>query len=255
MTLLINTSRYISYLLVLSCLFAAGKVAAADNVNLRLSVGNSFQTRNDVQVPNTDLGTRFSLGNIVGEGPLTAARLEVRWAINERHGVRVLLAPLSYTKSVILPEPVLFEGGSFSQDQATDATYKFNSWRVGYFYSLVRKSAVNLRVGATLKVRDAEIRLAQGDTVSAKPNLGLVPLLYVAGTYQLNNKWTFGADLDGLAGGPGRAIDAGVSLDYSIAKRWTLGAELRILDGGAEVDEVYNFARFNSASVAISTRF
>ena len=33
--------------------------AADQTVNLRLSAGNSWQARNDVQIPNTDLGTRF----------------------------------------------------------------------------------------------------------------------------------------------------------------------------------------------------
>ena len=53
----------------------------------------------------------------------------------------------------------------------------------------------------------------------------------------------------------GRAIDAGITLDYSLTDRWRLGADLRILDGGADVEEVFNFARFNSAALAISTRF
>ncbi|NND93215.1 MAG: hypothetical protein HKN42_20345, partial [Granulosicoccus sp.] len=113
----------------------------------------------------------------------------------------------------------------------------------------------SVRIGATLKVRDAEIRLVQGDTVSFDDDVGIVPLLYLAGKYRLNNRWTIGADLDGLAGGPGRAIDLGFALDFSIARRWQIGAEVRVLDGGADTDDVYNFARFNSAAIAISTGF
>lgn len=240
----------------LALLFISGSATASDNtINLRLSVGSSFQTRNEVQIPNTELGTRFSLKDTVGEGPVTATRLEITWQMNEKHGLRVLLAPLSYTESVTFDGPVLFTGETFEPNQISDASYKFNSWRLGYFYSLINSEVASFRVGATLKVRDAEIRLEQGDTVSFDDDIGFVPLLYLAGTYQLNNRWTIGADLDGLAGGPGRAIDLGVGLDYTLAKHWKLGAELRVLDGGADTDTVYNFARFNSAAVVLSTGF
>jgi hypothetical protein len=251
-----HTPGLITIAFALALALTAGSATAADNsVNLRLSVGNSWQTRNDVQIPNTDLGSRFSLKDAVGEGPTPAARLEISWMMNERHGMRILLAPLSYTESVTFDEPVQFAGETFNQDQLTDATYTFNSWRLGYFYSLLHTEVASFRVGATLKVRDAEIRLDQGDTVSYDDDLGLVPLLYLAGKYQLSNRWTIGADLDGLAGGPGRAIDLGLSLDYSMTNRWGVGAELRVLDGGVDTDAVYNFARFNSATVVISTGF
>lgn len=165
------------------------------------------------------------------------------------------MAPLSYTETVTFSQPVRFAGEAFSSDQVIDATYRFNSWRLGYHYLLMRNDVGSVRIGATLKVRDAEIRLAQGDTVSFDDDVGIVPLLYLAGKYRLSNRWTIGADLDGLAGGPGRAIDLGGSLDFLIAKRWQIGAEVRVLDGGADTDEVYNFARFNSAALVISTDF
>lgn len=229
--------------------------AADSSVNLRLAVGSSWQARNDVQIPNTDLGTRFSLFDAAGAGPVTSARLEVNWMLNQRHGMRILLAPLSYTKSVTFDEPIEFVGESFNANQVVDATYRFNSWRLGYHYLLKQNYKGSFRVGGTLKVRDAEIRLKQDDTVGFEDNVGIVPLLYLAGEYRLGDRWTIGADLDGLAGGPGRAIDLGVSLDYSISKRWQFGVDFRVLDGGAGTDEVYNFARFNSAAIAVSTNF
>lgn len=230
-------------------------MAADHSVSLRLSAVTNWQSRNDVQIPNTDAGTRFSLKDAAGDGRVNTARLEINWKIKGRHGIRVLLAPLSYTEAVTFDEPVQFSGESFSSDQVTDASYRFNSWRVGYHYLLRQNEVSEFRIGATLKVRDAEIRLEQGDVVSSDDDVGFVPLLYLAGHYQLSDRWVIGADLDGLAGGPGRAIDAGVTLDYSITERWQMGAELRVLDGGADTDDVYNFARFNSAALAISTSF
>ena len=232
-----------------------GQTLSGNEIHLKLSTLSSFQVRNDVQVPNSVLGSRFSLSDAVGQGPTTSARVELNWMFKERHGLRVLLAPLTVTDTVRLDEPVRFAGEAFDTEQITEATYRFNSWRLGYHYLLRRSDVSRLRVGATLKVRDAEIRLAQGDTVSFTDDLGFVPLLYVAGEYRLGNRWTFSADLDGLAGGPGRAIDLGLGLNYSINQRWQIGAEVRVLDGGADVDTVYNFAQFNSAALVISTGF
>lgn len=230
-------------------------VASDHSFNLRLSGGGSWQARNDIQIPNTDEGTRFSLADVSGAGPTGTTRFELNWKISQRHGVRVLLAPLSLTKTVTFGNAVRFAGESFSSEQSTQATYRFNSWRIGYHYALMHNEARGVRIGATLKVRDAEIRLTQGNTEALDDDVGLVPLLYLSGHYRLNNSWIVRADLDGLAGGPGRAIDLGIALDYSLDSRWQIGAELRVLDGGADTDDVYNFAQFSSAAVAISVGF
>jgi len=229
--------------------------AANDTLRLRVSALSSLQERNTVQIPNTDLGTRFSLKDAVGEGPTNTVRVELNWMFKQRHGMRVLLAPLTISETVQLEQPVRFAGEQFTSDKMTQATYRFNSWRLGYHYLLRQSDASSLRVGATLKIRDAEIRLVQGDTVSFKDDLGIVPLLYVAGRYKLGNRWSVGADLDGLAGGPGRAIDLGLAVDFAISERWRVGGELRVLDGGADNDEVYNFAQFNSAAIVVSAGF
>lgn len=238
------------------CVFTSQQVLAAEaSLGLRLSVGGSFQLRNDVQIPNDETGTRFSLANTVGEGPVTALRLEALWRINERHGVRVMLAPLSYTESVTFDDPVLFEGEAFTANNDLDASYRFNSWRIGYFYSLKNNARTQLRVGGTLKIRDAEIRLEQDGTVAFNDDLGVVPLVYLSGRWALGERWSFGADIDALGGGPGRAIDLGLSLDYALGSDWNVGLDVRALDGGADIDELFNFATFYSASLAISRGF
>lgn len=243
--------------LALTAFISSGSSFAAPtgSVDVRISTGSSFQQSNDVQSPNTDLGTRFSLADTVGESPVTAIRAQIRWQFKERHGIRVLLAPLSYTESSKFDQPVLFEEQSYLPDEPVDATYTFNSWRIGYFYSLVQGERFNLDVGGTLKIREAEIGLEQGAVASNKENVGFVPLLYVAGNYRLTERFSIGAELDGLAGGPGFAIDLGLTLDYTLTDRWALGFDLRVLDGGADVEEVYAFARFDSASVALSFSF
>ena len=230
--------------------------AAAENtVSLRVSAGSSFQSKNDIQTPNSSEGTRFSLYDAAGEGPVTATRVELNWQYKPRHNLRIMLAPLTFKDTIEFEQPVAFAGENYSANQPLEASYRFNSWRAGYHYSLIENNNFNLQLGATLKVRDAEIRLDQGTAVSSDDDLGLVPLLYVAGKYQFNENWILGADLDGLAGGPGRAIDIGVTLDYQFADRFRIGADLRVLEGGADVEQVYNFAQFNSLALALTAVF
>lgn len=244
------------FLLPLLGVLTTSEVAAADRgKSIRVSVGGSWQARNDVRIPNTAEGSRFSLKDAAGTGPVLFTRAELNWMINERHGLRVVLAPLSYTETVSFDQTVRFAGGSFDPGVATDASYRFNSWRIGYHYLLRESGSTSLRIGGTLKVRDAEIRLQQGANVQFDDDLGLVPLLYLAGQYQLSDRVAVGADLDALAGGPGRAIDLGVTLELSVTPRWRIGAELRVLDGGADTDTVYNFARFNTAALTIRAAF
>jgi hypothetical protein len=229
--------------------------AADDRIDLKLLVGSSWQVKNDVQIPNTDLRTRFSLADTVGEGPVTATRVELNWMLNDKHGVRLLFAPLSYNEPIEFTEPQQFNGESFAANTPTTAGYRFNSWRIGYHYTLTDTPRTTLRVGGTLKIRDAEIRLEQNGITTADDDLGVVPLFHIVTERRLNDQWYVGADADALAGGPGRAIDAGIILGMKIRNSLRLGAELRVLEGGADIDSVYNFAQFNSASLFIGYRW
>lgn len=182
-------------------------------------------------------------------------RFEGIWTINDRHGLRVMLAPLSYSETGRIDQPVQFAGEAYSTAAPLQAEYRFNSWRVGYRYRLHAGERSTFWVGGKLKVRDAEIRLEQGSVSSSDDDLGVIPLLYLAGEYRLGSRWMLAADLDGLAGGPGRAIDLGASMNYQISEPWRVGLEFRLLEGGADIDELYNFAWFNSALVTAQVTF
>ena len=86
-----------------------------------------WQASNDVQIPNDELGTRFSLKDLVGQGPWPAGRLYLTWNVNRRHSLRALLAPLSYTETGSFESPVDFAGESYLPGLPTEATYQFNS--------------------------------------------------------------------------------------------------------------------------------
>ncbi len=103
----------------------------------------------------------------------------------------------------------------------------------------------------TAKVRDAKIALRQGPTSSQDDDLGFVPLLYFRADWSLADRWHFIFDIDALAGGPGRAIDLAVKLGYDISPRWAVTVGYRTVEGGADVDRVYNFAWFNWAAASV----
>ena len=232
---------------------------AGDNADRRfeveLEVGPVWQSSNEVEIPNDGTATRFSLEELAGNGPWPAGRFYFTWNIKGRHGVRVLLAPLSYTETGTFDQPVSFAGESYAAGVPTEGTYQFNSWRATYRYRFWDGKRWKWWIGFTAKVRDAKIELRQGATTSQDTDLGFVPLLYLRGDYRFTARWHFLFELDALAGGPGRAEDLSLRLGYDIGERWGLAFGYRTVEGGADVDEVYNFAWFNYAVVSGSYRW
>jgi hypothetical protein len=222
---------------------------------LELEAGPIWQSRNDVQIPNDADGTRFTLVDVAGNGPWAGARLYATWNIARRHSVRLLAAPLSYTESGLLPGPVDFAGEAFSPDESVSATYRFNSWRIGYRYRITDRERLRLWIGFTAKLRDAKIALEQGELSSEDTDLGFVPLLAFAGDWEFAEGWHGLLDFEGLAGGPGRAFDVSLQLRRTLSDRWDVGAGYRTVEGGADVDEVYNFAWFHALVVSAAFRF
>ena len=103
-------------------------------------------------------------------------------------------------------------------------------------------------------MRDASIGLVQGSTASQKDDLGFVPLLHLAADRRLAPEWKISVDVDGLAGGPGRAIDGSLKVDYAVGDRWSLQAGYRTVEGGADVESVYNFTWLHYAVLAVVLR-
>jgi hypothetical protein len=237
---------------------ASSATASAQNQHrfaLELEAGPVWQSRNDVQIPNDDSGTRFSLADLTGSGPWPAARVYFTWNITERHGLRALAAPLSLTETGTLDEPVDFAGASYQPDVPTEATFQFNSWRLTYRYRFHSGERWKWWIGATAKVRDAKIELRQGSITSKDTDVGFVPLLHLAANWRFAEQWRLLLDLDALAGGPGRAEDFSAKVAYDINERWSITAGYRTVEGGADTDDVYSFAWFHYAVVSGIYRF
>lgn len=251
----IHISFLLAVLLVLSNPVFGSENDTVSRFAVELEGGAVWQSKNDVQIPNSEEGTRFSLLDIQSSGPWPAARIYLTWNINRRHGLRALLAPLSITETGELSSQTAFAGATFNAGVPTEATYRFNSWRLTYSYRFHQSTRWSWWVGFTAKIRDAKIELSQNDTSAAKTDVGFVPLLHVRGWYAFTPRWRLVLDVDALAGGPGRAEDASLKLYTDVGEHWSVSAGYRTVEGGADVDEVYNFAWLHYAVASLSYRF
>lgn len=241
-------------LTLLALLLPTAILAQTPKLELEVEAGAAWQSYNDVEIPNDGSATRFSLYDLAGSGPWPAARLYVTWNVAERHGVRLLLAPFSLTETGTPAGPVSFAGETYAAGVPVEATYTFNSYRLSYRYRWHEGARTAAWVGFTAKLRDAVIALEQGEVSSRKDDLGFVPLLHVAGDWRFAPAWRLSLDADGLAGGPGRAVDAALELGYDLGDRWRVQGGYRMVEGGADVDAVYTFAWLHYAAVSLVWR-
>jgi hypothetical protein len=237
-------------------LFPVSSTAGSEKLlwDIDIEAGPVWQTRNDVQIPG-DSGTRFSLDDLAGTGPFPFYRLQLTYEIKPRHSLRFLLAPFEYHESGVFGDDVFFVDQTFAAGLQTEAGYRFNSYRATYRYLFYQGEAWRWHVGVTAKIRDAEITLKQDGKFASDSDTGLVPLLYLFGEYQLTDRWRFILDFDGLASPQGRAADLGLFAHYDITRQWYAGGGYRLLEGGADNDEVYNFAWFNYLLLSAGYRF
>ncbi|MEJ2108484.1 MAG: hypothetical protein P8Z37_00945 [Acidobacteriota bacterium] len=212
-----------------------------------------WQTRNDVRIPN-ETGTEFSLVDTVGKGPYGAFRVEAAFDINEKHGFRVVVAPLEISDTSTLGQDVLFAGENFNAGIATEAAYKFNSYRFTYRYRFYKGPTWSWKIGFTGFIRDARIALQQGNTFAEDTDIGFVPLVHLRGEAKLSDRWRFLLDFDGIGATQGRAFDVATKLAYNLSDHWEMAFGYRTIEGGADVTSVYNFAWLHFAVGSIRFR-
>ncbi len=209
---------------------------------------------NDVQIPK-ETGTRFSLKDDIPADSREYFRFTAAYDFDDRHHVGLLIAPLSLNAEGPAPKIITFEGVDFPMNSQIKAQYKFNSYRLTYRYRVFKSEKFTAGIGFTGKIRDAAIRLESDNLKSEKTNVGFVPLLNFSLNYALTDKMNFLFEGDALAAPQGRAEDVLAALQYDLNKTIGMHAGYRILEGGADVDEVYNFALLHYISFGIAFRF
>jgi hypothetical protein len=253
--------RILTVLAIAALSLDTGSVHAVENAyRVEIEAGAVWQSLNDAQSPavtTTTLpqGSRFSLKNLQGSGPERFGRLSAGYTWGDRHQIHALYAPLTIAGTGAFSTPVHFQGATFTANVATAGRYKFDSYRIGYRYKLLGKSQWKIWSGATIKVRDANISLAQGPVEVNYADTGVVPLLSLYARRDLSDRWSTILDLEGLAAPQGRAIDAVFKVRYQFGDIIGLNAGYRMLEGGADNRKVYTFAWLHYGLVSLDYDF
>lgn len=216
--------------------------------------GAALPGYNDVQVPR-DTGTRFSLSEDLSAKGAYYFRVRVGVQWKDRHTISVFAAPFRVRASGSVGRDLVFFEETFAAGTPLAGVYKFNSYRLTYRFDIVRKGAWRVGVGLTAKIRDAAIKIEGGGLSSNKTNVGFVPLLNFRVLWQFHERWGLLLEGDAAAAKQGRAEDVTLALQYRLNERIALRAGYRILEGGADVEEVYNFALVHYLSAGITYRF
>lgn len=236
--------------LVLMVAFVSNSASSTTSVNLEL--GGATNTYNKVKIDGED-GTRFNLAPALDS--TFYYRLSIINKYKTPHGFRFLYAPLKFSGDKRFSRDIDFNGVNFSAGTKTETEYQFNSYRGTYFYEFITENNFLLRLGGTLKVRDALVELKQSDRKKFKKNTGLVPLLYLYSEYKWNNNFRIALDFDGLAAPQGRAFDIALMGGYYFSPSYHLNFGYRMLEGGVDNEKVYNFSQINYYFTALQVSF
>ncbi len=223
-------------------------------LKLDIETGGVFSGYNDVRIPGKG-GTLFSLSEELEIDPSVFFRVRACYDFNPRHHLGVLIAPLSLNSKGQLDRELIFEGETFPANTPLDATYRFNSYRLVYRYDFLRREKLELGIGFTAKIRDAEISIRGNGIESKKTNVGFVPIIHFRMLWNFYDRFGWLLNGDALAAPQGRAEDVLAALKYQISDQIGLKLGYRILEGGADNDEVYTFALINYAVVGMIINF
>jgi len=220
-----------------------------------LETGPLAFSYNDAQIPNDEAGDRFDLMALTGAGPVPYVRASLEATFSQRHTVKALYAPVSIEGEGTLPGDTRFAGETFLADTETTAYYQFNTYRLTYRYTFHDSPNWTLGVGLTGLVRDADIRLTQGNTEANRSDLGIVPLLHFNAVRRFNDQWAAEFDIDAAGSPQGRAVDAALAVEYRLDENWTGRAGYRTLEGGGDAGSVYTFAWLHYGLLGVSYTF
>lgn len=240
-------------LLSIIALTLACSALSAESQRIYTEFGFLQNTYNQVRVPGDD-GTQFNLRKSLPDNS-PYFRIDYKKFLKNDQGFRLLYAPLRLKGDYTYSKDINFNGSVFNKNVETKTLYQFNSYRFSYFYQWIKDKNWKLNIGATAKIRDAEIALKQGSTKESRSDLGVVPLLYLWSEYWISEDSKFTFDFDGLAAPQGRAFDMALMFGHRLSPSVIANLGYRVLDGGADNDKVYTFATFNFFYAGIEVVF
>ncbi len=221
-----------------------------------LETGAAWATRNDVQVPGSPSGTRFTVVSGGDFQPQVApfVRATVGASLG-RHTLSATFAPLRLHADGSSQAQIRFKNLEFSATGDASVAYRLDTYRLTYRYSLVASPSLDLAVGATGLFRDAEIRLSQLGQSSSERTSGFLPLLSFRAAWHLGGgPFALSVDGDVLPVPRNRLDDVAVAVEFETGDL-AFRAGYRLVEGGTDGSSVYNFAWVNQALAGVRYRF
>jgi hypothetical protein len=216
---------------------------ALPDLRFEVESGLAIPGYNDVRIPNVDPNTMFSLKNDLNLSPTLHGRLNIHYRITPRNQISLLVTPLTLKADGKFDRNIRYQGTTFFAGEPIEASYRFDSYRLQYRYILAKEFFHIRSIGASLKLRDAEIALeTTGGKKATKTNTGFVPLLSLDAGYRINPKLDLVLQAEGLASPYGRAEDVFVGGTYQLKDKLGIKAGYRFLEGGSDIEEVYTFS-------------
>jgi hypothetical protein len=239
-----------AFVLLPLILFLFPKQGAAQ-VFLDFETGGVFSGYNNVRIPG-DTGTLFSLSRDLTTKSSLFYRLRLGFTFKERNHLSILYAPLTLNATGQVNQAITFFEEVFPPSIPLEGSYTFNSYRLTYRYDLLRKEKWTLGIGFTAKIRDAAVGVEGGGKSSTKTNVGFVPLIHIWVEWKFHKSLSLLLVGDALGAPQGRAEDVLLALRIPINKNILIKAGYRFVEGGANVEEVYNFTFIHYAVVGVT---
>lgn len=220
------------------------------NTKVELETGLVFTGYSDVRIPG-DNGTLFSLSKDLDAKLAPAMRIKMTRTFGERHNLSWLSAFLRVKSEGKADRDIVYGDTVFPAGTELDGIYWFNSHRLTYRYDFVQSFLTDFGLGLTAKIREAGIKLESNIHKAQKTNIGFVPIINFRYNRYLTERLNLLIEGDALAAPQGRAEDVYAGVTYRFNKNNRLKVGYRMLEGGADNDEVYNFALFHYATIGV----
>ncbi len=247
------TAIVLTLLLSVSTVFFPDPVRARE-FNVEVEAGGAWFSRNDVRIPNEG-GTRFDMIDLIGSDATPYYRVRFNISFSGRHLARILYAPFTKSGTGIFHNDVFFEASTFSGGIPVKGTYRFSTYRFTYRYTFHDSEAWQLGAGVAGLIRDAKVQLQQEDLLEKNTDLGFVPLVHLYARRNLSTALSVRLDAETLAGPQGRATDAALTVHYELPGNLILFTGYRLLEGGADVEQVYNFSWIHFGLLGLAKTF
>lgn len=231
-------------ILIFSILFFLSTKAFAHQFNLEL--GSTKTSYNYFQLPNNDANEV----KIAKDDSKTSYRLKAVIDLADDKFLYFLYAPFANDYHFTSNQNFQFDHSAFLSGEPTKVSYKFNSYRVGYFKKFNDSSKFQYWLGGVLKIRDAKIKVSQNHTSDEYKNIGVVPLLGLGGEYFFNDSLSFFSHIDTLGFSQGYAYDFNAEMRFFYDQKNAVAMGYRTFGGGVDNDTLMNFARFETIYVS-----